>query len=69
MKYNLGGLDRIVRVILAVLIAVLYFTDMISGMTAIILGALALIFLVTSMIGFCPLYFLFRLSTKKSQKA
>jgi hypothetical protein len=44
----------------------LYFTDQISGVTAIVLGLVAVILLFTSAIGFCPLYFPFKLSTKKS---
>lgn len=65
MKKNMGTLDRIIRFSLVVLIAVLYFTDVISGTWAIILGVVAVVFLVTSLIGFCPLYLPFGLSTRK----
>ncbi|MBF8295993.1 MAG: hypothetical protein HW389_2538 [Bacteroidetes bacterium] len=65
MKQNMGSVDRIVRVVFAVLVAVLYFTDSISGTVAIILGLFAVIFLATSAMGFCPLYVPFKLSTKK----
>ena len=65
MKKNMGILDRIIRVSLVVLIAILYFTDVISGAWAIILGTVAVVFLVTSLIGFCPLYLPFGLSTRK----
>jgi len=65
MKQNMGSADRILRVVLAVLVAVLYFTDSISGTVAIILGLFAVIFLATSAMGFCPLYLPFKLSTKK----
>ena len=65
MKQNMGSADRILRVVLAVLVAVLYFTDSISGTVAIILGLFAVIFLATSTMGFCPLYVPFKLSTKK----
>ena len=65
MKKNMGTLDRIIRVSLVVLIAILYFTDVISGTWAIILGVVAVVFLVTSLIGFCPLYLPFGLSTRK----
>lgn len=64
MVKNMGSTDRIVRVLLAVLVAVLYFTGVISGTVAIILGVLALVFLLTSVVGFCPLYLPFNLSTK-----
>jgi hypothetical protein len=68
MKKNMGTIDRIIRVILAVIVAVLYFTGQISGTAAIILGVFALIFVITSAIGFCPLYYPFKLSTIKKQK-
>lgn len=65
MKKNMGSLDRIIRVSLAVLVAVLYFTNVISGTWAIILGILALVFLLTSLVGVCPLYMPFKISTRK----
>jgi len=65
MKKNMGTIDRIIRVSLVVLIAILYFTNVISGTWAIILGVLAAIFLVTSLVGFCPLYLPFGISTRK----
>lgn len=64
MKKNMGTLDRIIRVSLVVLIAILYFTNVISGTWAIILGILAVVFLLTSLIGFCPLYLPFGISTR-----
>lgn len=65
MKKNMGTLDRIIRVSLVVLIAILYFTNVISGTWAIILGILAVVFLLTSLVGFCPLYLPFGISTRK----
>ena len=65
MKKNMGTLDRIIRLALVVLIVVLYFTGVISGTWAIILGILAVILLVTSLISFCPLYLPFGISTRK----
>jgi len=65
MKQNMGSVDRIVRVVFALLVAALYFTGSISGTVAIILGLFAVIFLATSAMGFCPLYLPFKLSTKK----
>ena len=64
MNANMGNVDRIVRVGLAVLVAVLYVTGFIGGWTAIILGVLAVIFILTSLISFCPLYLPFGLSTR-----
>ncbi len=65
MKQNMGMLDRIIRVSLVILVAVLYFTNVISGTLAIILGIFAVIFLLTSLIGVCPLYMPFGISTRK----
>jgi fatty acid desaturase len=65
MKKNMSRLDRIIRIAFAVLVAVLYFTGIISGTWAIILGILAVVLLVTSLVGTCPLYALLGISTQK----
>jgi small-conductance mechanosensitive channel len=65
MKRNMGTLDRMIRLVLVALVAVLYFTNVISGTWAIVLGILAVIFLLTSLVGVCPLYMPFGLSTRK----
>jgi hypothetical protein len=65
MKQNIGSVDKLIRVLIAVVIGILYFTDQITGIAAIILGIFAVVFLLTSAIGFCPLYLPFKLSTKK----
>lgn len=65
MKNNMGTADRIIRTILALLVIVFYLTGDLSGLAAIILGIFALIFLVTSFTGFCPLYKFLNVSTKK----
>lgn len=67
MKQNMGSLDRILRILAALVIAVLYFTGQISGTAAIILGVFAVIFLLTSFLGFCPLYVPIKFSTKKDK--
>ena len=59
----MGATDKLIRIILAVLVAVLYYTGVIGGTTAIILGLLAMVFLLTSFISFCPLYLPFGIST------
>ncbi len=64
MKKNMGTLDRIIRVVIALAIGVLYFMGMISGTAAIILGVLAVIFLATSLVSTCPLYLPFNISTR-----
>lgn len=64
MKANMGSTDKIIRILAAVLIAVLYFTNQISGTAAIILLVLGGVFILTSLISFCPLYLPFGLSTR-----
>jgi hypothetical protein len=69
MKKNMGSMDKGIRIFLAVIIMVLYFTNQITGVAAIVLGIFAIVFLLTSLVGFCPLYTPFKLSTlKKSDK-
>jgi hypothetical protein len=68
MKKNMGTIDRVLRTLFAVVVAVLYFTGSISGTAAIILGILAIIMLVTSAVSFCPLYPLLGISTVKKEK-
>lgn len=65
MKPNMGTLDKGIRILIAVVIAILYFTGQISGTLAIVLLVFALIFVITSFIGFCPLYLPFGISTLK----
>ncbi len=68
MKKNMGFIDKAIRIIIAVVIAGLYFTNMISGTVAIVLLILAGVFIVTSFISFCPLYYPFGISTRKKGK-
>ncbi|MEN9441258.1 MAG: hypothetical protein RLZ33_1335 [Bacteroidota bacterium] len=63
----MGGADRVIRVIIAAIIAVLYFTKVIPGTLGIVLLALAGIFVLTSLISFCPLYAPFGISTCKKK--
>jgi len=65
MKKNMGSTDKIIRLVLAALIAVLYITNVIIGTWAIVLGILAVILLVTGLVGVCPLYKLLGISTNK----
>jgi uncharacterized membrane protein len=65
MKKNMGTADRIIRVVIAAVIVGLYFTNVISGWLAIALIALSVIFLLTSLISFCPLYWPLGIKTKK----
>lgn len=59
----MGNADRAIRVIIAILIAVLYFTNVISGTLGLILLIVAGVFVLTSLISFCPLYSLIGLNT------
>lgn len=61
----MGNIDRIVRTLLAILVGILYYTNIISGTTAVILGILAIVFLLTSLLSSCPLYMPFGISTRK----
>jgi hypothetical protein len=65
MKKNIGIIDKFIRVLLAVIVAALYFTHVISGTLALILLVIAGIFIVTSLVGFCPIYWPFKISTNK----
>ncbi len=64
MPKNVGTIDRIIRMILAIVIAVLLFTITLSLALKIILIVLGIILFVTSIIGFCPLYWMLKISTK-----
>jgi DUF2892 family protein len=68
MKKNMGSADRIIRIILAVLIAALYFTNILTGIVGIVLMGLAVIFVLTSFVSFCPLYLPFGLRTIGQKK-
>lgn len=63
MKKNMGNTDKIIRVLIAVIVGILYFTNVISGTLGIVLLALSVIFVVTSLISFCPIYSIFGLNT------
>ena len=67
MKTNMGNADRTIRVIMAAVIAILFFTKVIPGTLGIVLLALAGVFVLTSLISFCPLYLPFGISTCKKK--
>jgi hypothetical protein len=66
MKLNMGSVDRVIRVILAILLIVLGLTGVLSGTLAIVGYVLGAVFLLTSAVGFCPLYAPFKISTRKA---
>jgi hypothetical protein len=65
MKNNMGTIDKAIRIAIAVIIAILYFTNILSGTIAIILLVVSGIFILTSLISFCPLYTLLGIKTNK----
>jgi hypothetical protein len=65
MKRNMSNTDRIVRVLIAALFAYLYFGSIVTGALGIILLVLGAVFLLTSIVAFCPLYAPFKFSTYK----
>lgn len=67
MKKNMGTADKVLRIVAAAVIAGLFFTNQISGTPAIILLVLAGVFILTSLISFCPLYLPFGISTERKQ--
>jgi hypothetical protein len=70
MKKNMGTTDRVIRILIAVVFAALYFADIATGTLGIVVLVVSGIFLVTGLTGFCPLYYPFGLhSTKKIEKA
>lgn len=68
MKKNMGAADRILRLLVAAVIAILYFTNVITGTLGIILLVLAAVFVLTSFISFCPLYVPFGINTCKTKE-
>jgi hypothetical protein len=67
MKKNMGSLDKVIRIVIALVILFLYFTQVVSGTLGIILIALSVIFVLTSLISFCPLYLPFGINTCKKK--
>lgn len=65
MNKNIGNMDKGIRVLLAIVVALLYYFDVIEGTLAYILMAVAIVLLVTSLINFCPLYKILGINTCK----
>jgi K+-transporting ATPase A subunit len=64
MRKNMGLIDKLIRLALAIVVAVLIFTGQLGGAAAIILGIFAAVFVATSLIGSCPLYLPFKIDTR-----
>lgn len=69
MKKNMGGTDRIIRLVVAAVLGYLYFSGTVAGTLGIVLAVVAAVFVLTSLVGFCPLYTLFGMSTCPTKKA
>jgi hypothetical protein len=68
MKKNMGTIDITIRLLIAALVLVLYFTHVISGTLAIILLIVAALLILTSLFGICPAYLPFGISTRKKKE-
>jgi hypothetical protein len=68
MKTNVGNIDRIIRIVLAIILAGLYFGGIVEGTIGIIILVLAAVFTLTAIVGFCPLYTLVGLNTCPAKK-
>lgn len=67
MKANMGTADKLIRIIIAIVIAALFYKEIITGTIGIVLLVLAGVFVLTSLISFCPLYTLFGINTCKKK--
>jgi hypothetical protein len=68
MKKNMGTADKVIRILVAIVIAALFFTNVVTGTLGIVLLILAAIFLLTSVVSFCPLYLPFGINTGKKEE-
>ena len=69
MKKNMGGTDRIIRLVLAAVFGYLYFSGTVTGTLGIVLAVLGAVFVLTTLVGFCPLYTLVGINTCPAKKA
>ena len=68
MKKNMGTIDKVIRIIIALVVGGLYFSGILKGTLGIVLLVLAVVFVLTSLVGFCPLYAPFGISTCEVKK-
>jgi hypothetical protein len=68
MKKNMGSVDKVIRILIALIIVILFFTKVITGTLAIVLLILAGILVITSLISLCPLYLPFGINTGKKKE-
>jgi len=67
MKKNMGITDKIIRSLIAVVMIILYFTNIITGLLGIVFIVISVVFLLTSLISFCPLYAILGISSKQKE--
>jgi hypothetical protein len=67
MKKNMGITDKIIRLLIAVVMMSLYFTNVITGLLGIVFIVISVVFLLTSLISFCPLYAILGISSKQKE--
>jgi hypothetical protein len=65
MKKNIGTVDKVIRILIAVVVVALYFANVISGTLAVVLLVLSAVLVVTSLVSVCPIYLLLSLSSRK----
>ena len=67
MKKNMGTTDKVIRILVAAIIAILYLTNVLTGTLGIVLLIVAVILVLTSLVGFCPLYLLLGINTNEKK--
>jgi len=67
MKKNLGTIDKVIRILIAVVVVILYFTNIITGTLGIILLLLSAVLVLTTLINFCPIWSVLGISTRKKE--
>jgi hypothetical protein len=68
MKKNMGTIDKVIRILVAIAFVILYFANVVTGVWGIIMLVIAAVFVITSIIGICPAYLPFGISTCKKQE-
>lgn len=68
MKKNMGSMDKLVRLLIAIVLIVLYYTNVLKDTLGIVALVVALVFTITSLISFCPLYTIFGIKTCKTEE-
>jgi uncharacterized membrane protein len=68
MKQNMGNLDKLIRILVAIVVAILVYAKVITGTLGIVLSIAAIVFVLTSLVGVCPMYLPFGISTCKTKK-